>query len=155
MTEPWWITIIKVLIVINIALNVIFNVVGLVSTDTLSKYSATGNAVLLVIFMLFAVWAWWYGEDRDRRSEREHAGPRRPGDDGAHARDRERAVDGHAEVVGGIAPAVRPGASGKKVAIIPTFFPTASAPDFAGGDRGRAAGRRGRCRSRTGSRSFP
>ena len=73
---------IAIFIVINIALNVLFNVVGLVSTDTLSKYSATGNAVLLVIFMLFAVWAWWYGEDRDRRAELKAAQRRPSGDSG-------------------------------------------------------------------------
>jgi len=73
---------IAMVIWINLVLNVVFNVVGLVSTDTLSKYSATGNAVLLVIFMLFAVWAWWYGEDRDRRAELKDAQRRPPGDSG-------------------------------------------------------------------------
>jgi putative Ca2+/H+ antiporter (TMEM165/GDT1 family) len=74
--------VIAMLIVINIGLNVVFNVVGLVSTDTLSRYSATGNAVLLAIFMLFAVWAWWYGEDRDRRAELKAAQRRPSGDSG-------------------------------------------------------------------------
>ena len=73
---------IAMVIVINIALNVVFNVVGLVSTDTLSNYSATGNAVLVVIFTLFAVWAWWYGEDRDRRAELKTAQRRPSGDSG-------------------------------------------------------------------------
>jgi putative Ca2+/H+ antiporter (TMEM165/GDT1 family) len=72
--------VIAMLIVVNIGLNVLFNVVGLVSTDTLSKYSATGNAVLVAIFMLFAVWAWWYGEDRDRRAALK-AGQRSPSGD--------------------------------------------------------------------------
>ena len=71
-----------VVIVINIGLNVVFNVVGLVSTNTLGKYTATGNAVLVAIFMLFAVWAWWYGEDRDRRAERKDAQRRPSGDSG-------------------------------------------------------------------------
>jgi putative Ca2+/H+ antiporter (TMEM165/GDT1 family) len=74
--------VIAMLIVVNIGLNVLFNVVGLVSTDTLSKYSATGNAVLLTIFMLFAVWAWWYGEDRDRRAALKAAQRRTSGDSG-------------------------------------------------------------------------
>ena len=52
----------------NIWLNVLFNVVGLVSTNTLAKYSAVGNAALVIMLMLFAAWAWWYGEDRDRRA---------------------------------------------------------------------------------------
>jgi positive regulator of sigma E activity len=42
--------------------------IGMVSGRTLAKYTATGNAVLIVLFMLFAAWAWWYAEDRDRRS---------------------------------------------------------------------------------------
>ena len=70
------------MIVINIGLNVLFNVVGLVSTNTLGKYTATGNAVLLAIMMLFALWAWWYAEDRDRRAELKDAQPRPPGDPG-------------------------------------------------------------------------
>ena len=74
--------VIAMLIVINIALNVVFNVVGLVSTNTLSHYTATGNAVLVAIFMLFAVWAWWYGEDRDRRAELKEAQRKPPGDSG-------------------------------------------------------------------------
>jgi hypothetical protein len=71
-----------IFIAINIGLNVLFNVVGLVSTDTLSNYSATGNAVLLVLFMLFAAWAWWYGEDRDRRARLKDPQHRSPGDPG-------------------------------------------------------------------------
>ena len=42
--------------------------IGMVSGRTLAKYTATGNAVLIVLFTLFALWAWWYAEDRDRRS---------------------------------------------------------------------------------------
>jgi hypothetical protein len=73
---------IAMVIWINLVLNVVFNVVGLVSTNTLGNYTATGNAVLLAIFMLFAAWAWWYGEDRDRRAELKDAQPRPPGDSG-------------------------------------------------------------------------
>jgi len=74
--------VVAMLIVINIGLNVVFNVVGLVSTNTLGNYTATGSAVLLAIFMLFAAWAWWYGEDRDRRAELRDAQRRPPGDSG-------------------------------------------------------------------------
>ena len=73
---------IAMVILINIALNVVFNVVGLVSTNTLGKYTATGSAVLLAILMLFAVWAWWYGEDRDRRAELKDAQRAPSGDSG-------------------------------------------------------------------------
>jgi hypothetical protein len=44
--------------------------IGMVCGNALGKYTATGNAVLIALFMLFALWAWWYAEDRDRRSAR-------------------------------------------------------------------------------------
>ena len=60
----------------SLALRVVGNVVfgpvsfliGMVSGNTLGRYTDTGNAALIAIFMLFALWAWWYPEDRDRRS---------------------------------------------------------------------------------------
>jgi 4-hydroxybenzoate polyprenyltransferase len=51
--------------------------VALVSSNTLSGYTATGNVVMVVLFMFFALWAWWYAEDRDRRSAPSEP-PRRP-----------------------------------------------------------------------------
>ena len=42
--------------------------IGMVCGRTLAKYTATGNAVLVVLFVLFALRAWWYAEDRDRRA---------------------------------------------------------------------------------------
>jgi hypothetical protein len=39
----------------------------LLSLDTLGAYTEVGNATVLALIMFFAVWAWWYGEDRDRR----------------------------------------------------------------------------------------
>jgi hypothetical protein len=38
-----------------------------VSFDSFGKYSQVGNVTLLALIMLFAAWAWWYAEDRDRR----------------------------------------------------------------------------------------
>ena len=73
---------IAMVIWINLVLNVVFNVVGLVSTNTLGNYTSTGNAILVAILMLFAVWAWWYGEDRDRRAELKDPQRRPPGDSG-------------------------------------------------------------------------
>jgi len=35
--------------------------------DSFGGYSESGNALALAAWMLFAIWAWWYGEDRDRR----------------------------------------------------------------------------------------
>jgi hypothetical protein len=41
--------------------------VFVISDDMWSKYTQVGNLTLLAAFMCFALWAWWYGEDRDRR----------------------------------------------------------------------------------------
>ena len=38
-----------------------------VSDDMGSRYTQTGNVILLFLWLFFAAWAWWYGEDRDRR----------------------------------------------------------------------------------------
>jgi membrane associated rhomboid family serine protease len=41
--------------------------VFVISDDMWAKYTQVGNLTLLGAFMCFALWAWWYGEDRDRR----------------------------------------------------------------------------------------
>jgi hypothetical protein len=41
--------------------------VFVVSDDMWANYSQVGDLALLFGFILFALWAWWYGEDRDRR----------------------------------------------------------------------------------------
>jgi uncharacterized protein involved in response to NO len=41
--------------------------VFVISDDMWAKYTQVGNLTLLAAFMVFALWAWWYGEDRDRR----------------------------------------------------------------------------------------
>jgi hypothetical protein len=43
-------------------------IVGLISINSLGKYTEVGNVVLLLLIVSFAAWAWWYGEDRDRRA---------------------------------------------------------------------------------------
>jgi hypothetical protein len=45
----------------------VWALIGFVSFDALSKYSQVGDVTLLALTMLFAAWAWWYSEDRDRR----------------------------------------------------------------------------------------
>ena len=42
--------------------------VFVVSDDMWAKYTQVGDVTLLAAFIVFALWAWWYGEDRDRRS---------------------------------------------------------------------------------------
>jgi membrane protease YdiL (CAAX protease family) len=41
--------------------------VFVVSDDMWSNYTQVGDLTLLAAFLVFALWAWWYGEDRDRR----------------------------------------------------------------------------------------
>jgi hypothetical protein len=38
-----------------------------VSDDMWKRYTQVGDLTLLAAFLVFALWAWWYGEDRDRR----------------------------------------------------------------------------------------
>jgi membrane protease YdiL (CAAX protease family) len=42
--------------------------VWVVSDDMWARYTQVGDLTLFVLFLFFAGWAWWYGEDRDRRS---------------------------------------------------------------------------------------
>jgi hypothetical protein len=41
--------------------------VFVISDDMWKTYTQVGNLTLLAAFLLFALWAWWYGEDHDRR----------------------------------------------------------------------------------------
>lgn len=41
--------------------------IAFISFNAFSKYSEVGDVTILGLVMLFAVWAWWYSEDRDRR----------------------------------------------------------------------------------------
>ena len=41
--------------------------VWIVSDDMWANYTQVGDLTLFFAFLLFAAWAWWYGEDRDRR----------------------------------------------------------------------------------------
>jgi len=38
-----------------------------ISFGSLGGYSEVGDVTLLALIMFFAVWAWWYDEDRNRR----------------------------------------------------------------------------------------
>ena len=42
----------------------------LVSIDSLGAYSRIGNLLGIPALCLFAAWAWWWGERRDRRRAR-------------------------------------------------------------------------------------
>lgn len=41
--------------------------IAFISIQALGGYSEVGDVTLLALIMFFALWAWWYGEDRDRR----------------------------------------------------------------------------------------
>jgi membrane protease YdiL (CAAX protease family) len=41
--------------------------VWVVSDGMWSNYTQVGDLTLFFLFLVFAAWAWWYGEDRDRR----------------------------------------------------------------------------------------
>ena len=41
--------------------------VWVVSDDIWARYAQVGDLTLVFLFLLFAAWVWWYGEDRDRR----------------------------------------------------------------------------------------
>jgi hypothetical protein len=41
--------------------------VWIVSDGMWTTYTQVGDLTLFFLFLVFAAWAWWYGEDRDRR----------------------------------------------------------------------------------------
>ena len=47
----------------------LWQILEFISDNDLRNYSQTGDAILLVAWMLFAAGAWWYSEDRDRRRQ--------------------------------------------------------------------------------------
>jgi hypothetical protein len=44
--------------------------VAFICIDSLGGYTETGTIIALCLIMAFALWAWWYSEDRDRRQVR-------------------------------------------------------------------------------------
>lgn len=53
--------------------------VWVVSDGMWSNYTQVGDLTLFYAFLLFAAWAWWYGEDRDRRRAAKTARDNRAG----------------------------------------------------------------------------
>jgi membrane protease YdiL (CAAX protease family) len=41
--------------------------VWVISDQMWARYTQTGSLILFFSFLVLAAWAWWYGEDRDRR----------------------------------------------------------------------------------------
>jgi len=61
-------------IVVNVVLVPVWVLVAFICLHSFVNYSDVANLTLLALIMMFALWAWWYGEDRDRRraAAREH-----------------------------------------------------------------------------------
>ena len=45
----------------------LWGLIAYISLNSFTKYSEVGDTTLLALIMFFAVWAWWYDEDRERR----------------------------------------------------------------------------------------
>jgi hypothetical protein len=54
-------------IIVNVLLVPAWVLVAFISINSFEDYTEVGNLTLLALIMFFALWAWWYGEDRDRR----------------------------------------------------------------------------------------
>ncbi|HWF35313.1 MAG TPA: hypothetical protein VG295_08065 [Solirubrobacteraceae bacterium] len=54
-------------ILLYLAMVPLWALIVLLSLDSLGAYTTVGNLTVLALIMSFALWAWWYGEDRDRR----------------------------------------------------------------------------------------
>lgn len=54
-------------ITVNAVLVPAWVIVAFIGLNMFANYSEVGNLVLLALVMFFSLWAWWYGEDRDRR----------------------------------------------------------------------------------------
>ena len=61
----------------------LYSALVFISIDSFRNYTEVGTRIGLASIVLFAVWAWWYGEDRDRRRAAKAAqGNGRPAVDG-------------------------------------------------------------------------
>ncbi len=47
--------------------------IWMVGDDQFAHYAQLGDMAILCGFIVFAGWAWWYGEERDRRRARSAA----------------------------------------------------------------------------------
>jgi hypothetical protein len=50
-----------------VSMALLWVLIQFIAEGSFEKYSYVGNMILLAAVMFFALWAWWYGEDRDRR----------------------------------------------------------------------------------------
>ena len=61
-------------ILFYLSMVLLWALIAFISFGSLENYSYVGNMLLLAAIMFFALWAWWYGEDRDRRRAARTAG---------------------------------------------------------------------------------
>jgi hypothetical protein len=67
-------------IVVNLLMVPLWALITFISINSFVKYTEVGDVTLLALIMLFAVWAWWYAEDRERRRAAKQSAPDREGD---------------------------------------------------------------------------
>jgi hypothetical protein len=54
-------------IAVGLLLVPVWAIVAFICINSFEKYTEVGDLGLLTLIMLFALWSWWYAEDRDRR----------------------------------------------------------------------------------------
>jgi hypothetical protein len=60
-------------------LPLLWAVIAFICINSFEKYTEVGDLGLLMLIMLFAILAWWYAEDRDRRHAIKQSAPGRDG----------------------------------------------------------------------------
>ena len=60
-------------ITINVLLVPLWAVVAFICINSFEKYTEVGDLALLTLILFFALWAWWYAEDRDQRRAIKHS----------------------------------------------------------------------------------
>lgn len=45
----------------------VYSLLAFIALNAFAAYNDAANDVALAAMLFFALWAWWYGEDRDRR----------------------------------------------------------------------------------------
>jgi hypothetical protein len=66
-------------IAVNLLLVPLWAVIAFICINSFEKYTEVGDLGLLTLIILFALWSWWYAEDRDRRRAAKLTAPDRDG----------------------------------------------------------------------------
>jgi hypothetical protein len=60
-------------------LPLLWAVIAFICINSFEAYTEVGDLGLLTLILLFALWSWWYAEDRDRRRALKQTAPDRDG----------------------------------------------------------------------------